>query len=359
MKLRLTEQELVKFIKRVILESENLPKLLDVPHYLQSDDSTCGPASLRMVMSFYGLDLSEEDLAGACGHSYELGCKSEDMACAARELGFEVLLKNNSTIDELSRLVNAGVPVIVDWFCGDPPEGHSSVVIGVSEKNIYILDPFLEEMRVVAKEDFRRCWFDFYETPITPGNLYVGQIMVLKPNQNFRKTLSGSVEPMSEAKKKDFFKGSRFGDEKGEKTYSVEKVYDFAKKNKVKYFKNKFPLSKIAHNLEWWNKNYDISNKEHKKRMMDSDTSFPLLVIKEKDGNLSVADGLNRLYKAIKIEKKKSLPVFLIDRKDLETNLKVETNESELNERCWKGYTQKGMKTMFGKKYPNCVKVKK
>jgi hypothetical protein len=31
--------------------------------------------------------------------------------------------------------------------------------------------------------------------------------------------------------------------------------------------------------------------------------------------------------------------------------------ETELTERCWKGYTQKGMKTMFGKKYPNCVKV--
>jgi hypothetical protein len=34
-------------------------------------------------------------------------------------------------------------------------------------------------------------------------------------------------------------------------------------------------------------------------------------------------------------------------------------NETELNERCWKGYTQKGMKTMFGKRYPNCVKKKK
>jgi hypothetical protein len=34
-------------------------------------------------------------------------------------------------------------------------------------------------------------------------------------------------------------------------------------------------------------------------------------------------------------------------------------NESELKERCWKGYTQKGMKTMFGKRYPNCVKIKK
>ena len=34
-------------------------------------------------------------------------------------------------------------------------------------------------------------------------------------------------------------------------------------------------------------------------------------------------------------------------------------NEGELTERCWKGYTQKGMKTMFGKRYPNCVKIKK
>jgi len=38
---------------------------------------------------------------------------------------------------------------------------------------------------------------------------------------------------------------------------------------------------------------------------------------------------------------------------------KEEQNESELTERCWKGYTQKGMKTMFGKRYPNCVKKKK
>ena len=38
---------------------------------------------------------------------------------------------------------------------------------------------------------------------------------------------------------------------------------------------------------------------------------------------------------------------------------KMETNESELTEKCWAGYTQKGMKTMFGKRYPNCVKKTK
>ena len=42
---------------------------------------------------------------------------------------------------------------------------------------------------------------------------------------------------------------------------------------------------------------------------------------------------------------------------ELENNSK--DNKEELTERCWKGYTQKGMKTMFGKRYPNCVKIKK
>ena len=33
--------------------------------------------------------------------------------------------------------------------------------------------------------------------------------------------------------------------------------------------------------------------------------------------------------------------------------------EELLSEKCWAGYEKKGMKTMFGKKYPNCVKKKK
>lgn len=33
--------------------------------------------------------------------------------------------------------------------------------------------------------------------------------------------------------------------------------------------------------------------------------------------------------------------------------------EQEMEEACWAGYEKKGMKTMFGKRYPNCVKKKK
>ncbi len=36
-----------------------------------------------------------------------------------------------------------------------------------------------------------------------------------------------------------------------------------------------------------------------------------------------------------------------------------DNSKTELTEKCWTGYTQKGMKTMFGKRYPNCVKKTK
>jgi len=33
--------------------------------------------------------------------------------------------------------------------------------------------------------------------------------------------------------------------------------------------------------------------------------------------------------------------------------------DQEMEEACWAGYEKKGMKTMFGKRYPNCVKKKR
>ena len=58
--------------------------------------------------------------------------------------------------------------------------------------------------------------------------------------------------------------------------------------------------------------------------------------------------------------RKKIVDVYISTLKLKYDNLdNVINEEKELNERCWKGYTQKGMKTMFGKRYPNCVKIKK
>jgi len=96
--------------------------------------------------------------------------------------------------------------------------------------------------------------------------------------------------------------------------YMVKDVYDWAKKNtKIVTL----PI-KDTDALEWWDKQYDMDNKAHKKRMMDADTSFPVLGIRQKDGTISISDGLNRIKKAHDVENKKEIKAYVIDQKDLE-----------------------------------------
>ena len=58
--------------------------------------------------------------------------------------------------------------------------------------------------------------------------------------------------------------------------------------------------------------------------------------------------------------RKGKAPVKQIDARNL-TKPKFEHYDwrSTLDEKCWAGYEKKGMKTMFGKRYPNCVKKSK
>jgi hypothetical protein len=50
---------------------------------------------------------------------------------------------------------------------------------------------------------------------------------------------------------------------------------------------------------------------------------------------------------------------YIVSKKEESKKKTQEMKEGELTEKCWAGYTQKGMKTMFGKRYPNCVKKTK
>jgi hypothetical protein len=103
------------------------------------------------------------------------------------------------------------------------------------------------------------------------------------------------------------------------------------------------------------------------KKIDRADLQYPILIFVEDDGSfISIIDGHHRAQKAVRkgLEtiKAKIIPINSLPkdiRKVFSHMGKQEQNESELTEKCWKGYTQKGMKTMFGKRYPNCVKKTK
>jgi hypothetical protein len=104
-------------------------------------------------------------------------------------------------------------------------------------------------------------------------------------------------------------------DETGKK-YRVKDIYDFAK-SKKEFFVKDLPI-KETDALEWWDKQYDMDNPQHKKRMEKADTSVPVLGIRQEDGTISIADGLNRIKKAHMMEKKKTIPAYVIDKSDME-----------------------------------------
>jgi len=147
------------------------------------------------------------------------------------------------------------------------------------------------------------------------------------------------------------------------------------------------PVDKIKSKLLTW----DNDEKEVSK-IEKADLKYPILIFV--DGNnkiISIIDGHHRAQKAVR-NKLKTIKAKLIPINSLPKNMrkvfshlgkqeekegagaydapafemepdhttfKHVQKEAELTERCWKGYTQKGLKTMFGKRYPNCVKKTK
>jgi hypothetical protein len=127
------------------------------------------------------------------------------------------------------------------------------------------------------------------------------------------------------------------------------------------------PVQKISveelkpHLLSW------DGNEDEIKKIERADLQYPILIFVDYDGSfISIIDGHHRAQKAVRkgLEtiKAKIIPINSLPkdiRKVFSHMGREEMKEGELTERCWKGYTQKGMKTMFGKRYPNCVKIKK
>ncbi|MBT7558226.1 hypothetical protein HN743_00265 [Candidatus Woesearchaeota archaeon] len=119
----------------------------------------CGPASLKMVLSAYGITKSENYLAKITKSSRTKGCDEDNIVKASKILGFKGYVKPNSSIQEVKKLVEKGIPVIVDWF--SPEEaGHYSVVVGFEKNKIILADPHFGEIKKHKIDWFEERWFD-------------------------------------------------------------------------------------------------------------------------------------------------------------------------------------------------------
>lgn len=132
--------------------------MLSVKPYRQQT-GYCGPASLKMVLGYFGMNKSERELGRLSGCTERAGTPGEGLLAAARKLGFAGKIIDQADIANLRAYVKQKIPVIVDWFSTD--EGHYSVVVDVTPTAVVLQDPELGRARTLKLADFKRVWFDF------------------------------------------------------------------------------------------------------------------------------------------------------------------------------------------------------
>ncbi|MDD2786077.1 MAG: cysteine peptidase family C39 domain-containing protein [Patescibacteria group bacterium] len=135
-------------------------KPLKVKHYRERP-GYCGPASLKILFSHYGVEASEIKLGRIAGTVAKIGTFHEGLVKAAEVHGFKTYTKERATFKDLDTWINRKkTPVIVDWF--SDYDDHYAVVIGLDKKYIYMDDPELDKpMRRIERSFFNHIWFGF------------------------------------------------------------------------------------------------------------------------------------------------------------------------------------------------------
>ncbi|OGZ58913.1 MAG: hypothetical protein A3B96_02185 [Candidatus Spechtbacteria bacterium RIFCSPHIGHO2_02_FULL_43_15b] len=148
----------------------------------------CGPASLKMILGYYEMEKTEEELAELCGTDSNLGTSAEGLGRAAEGLGFTVEIKNNSTLNDIQYWLDKKIPVIVNWFTrgridyddSEVSDGHLSVVVGLDDDYIYLQDPETGGLRKISRNDFMKVWFDFVGSSIASwDNMIIRQLIAI------------------------------------------------------------------------------------------------------------------------------------------------------------------------------------
>lgn len=150
----------------------------------------CGPSTIEMMYSLYGLTVSQDTVAVAIDDVQritERGCSVEELAAAVEDLtpDYVLLAKQYATIDDIRLLTETyTLPVGVEWrgrFL-EPDnriweEGHYTLVTRVNSQDatLEMIDPYAPGINLLSMNDrisievFLNRWWDTNPVPDENG----------------------------------------------------------------------------------------------------------------------------------------------------------------------------------------------
>src|SRR5581483_3650046 len=120
------------------------------PFYKQHDTCDCGPACLKMVIKYYGKNISLQTLRDLC-HIDREGVSIKALENAAKKIGMEskaikCASKHGVKSVEIPVLEELPLPLIAHW-----KNTHFIVIYKISKNNIFIADPAIGRVKISHK----------------------------------------------------------------------------------------------------------------------------------------------------------------------------------------------------------------
>ena len=153
---------------------QGVPYVVQEPHW-------CGPACLSMVLGYWGLNITQQNIAEEIYDPESQGTAIEYMATYARERGFEAEDFHGS-IDDIKSWLRDGVPLIVmQKFVVMSDDLHYRVVVGYNESSQTIItyDPEKGQNYTLTYTTFSDLWKTSSNRTIavTPSNTVLREAM--------------------------------------------------------------------------------------------------------------------------------------------------------------------------------------
>ena len=131
-----------------------------VPYHEQLNSYTCGPATLQMVMGYFGVHKNQRELAKKMKTKPWKGTDNKDLIRRATHEGFYCYVNNESTIFEIKHFLAMGLPVIVNYIEPSEDEGHYAVIVGYFFRWLILNDPWNGERFKISEKKFLARWYD-------------------------------------------------------------------------------------------------------------------------------------------------------------------------------------------------------
>ncbi len=143
-------------------------ELLHSQKYVYQTYNNCGPATLSMLLDFYGINATQQEIADQLrpynnpqGYNDDKSVTLDELASYSEQKGLTTFKRPGGDINKLKQFVANGIPVItITWIDEKGGFGHYRIIKGFDENKQQVIedDSIFGQNQPVTYNEFNRLW---------------------------------------------------------------------------------------------------------------------------------------------------------------------------------------------------------